>query len=294
MTGHSHYINGSDGLDHLHRLRALVDAVVIGVGTAVADDPLLDGAAGRAARIPSASSSIPMAGCRPARRALRDDGVRASHHHPARRFALRRASKHIALPRRERPGRAARHPREPRRARPAAHPDRGRLRNDFAVSRGALPRPASRRGGADHPRRRPLGSRADADRAMRGGAAAAHPHPPARQRGAVRLRPLGISACRSAPRRNRGDRPASRAARRDVVAALGEPVVEQAGRDAHFRRGAGPAGQHLRWMSSSRRSEHPVGAALRDCKAFRLQAIATATAPPAGPSAGPKPLSVSW
>ncbi len=41
MTGHSHYINGREGLDHLHRLRALVDAVVIGVGTAIADDPLL-------------------------------------------------------------------------------------------------------------------------------------------------------------------------------------------------------------------------------------------------------------
>jgi diaminohydroxyphosphoribosylaminopyrimidine deaminase / 5-amino-6-(5-phosphoribosylamino)uracil reductase len=41
MTGHSHYINGSEGLDHLHRLRALVDAVVIGVGTAIVDDPLL-------------------------------------------------------------------------------------------------------------------------------------------------------------------------------------------------------------------------------------------------------------
>jgi diaminohydroxyphosphoribosylaminopyrimidine deaminase/5-amino-6-(5-phosphoribosylamino)uracil reductase len=40
-TGHSHYINGAEGLDHLHRLRALVDAVVVGVGTAVADDPLL-------------------------------------------------------------------------------------------------------------------------------------------------------------------------------------------------------------------------------------------------------------
>jgi hypothetical protein len=40
-TGHSHYINGSDGLDHLHRLRAIVDAVVVGVGTALADDPLL-------------------------------------------------------------------------------------------------------------------------------------------------------------------------------------------------------------------------------------------------------------
>ncbi len=40
-TGHSHYINGSDGLDHLHRLRALVDAVVIGIGTVLADDPQL-------------------------------------------------------------------------------------------------------------------------------------------------------------------------------------------------------------------------------------------------------------
>src|ERR1700719_591940 len=40
-SGHSHYINGPAGLDHLHRLRALVDAVVIGVGTALADDPLL-------------------------------------------------------------------------------------------------------------------------------------------------------------------------------------------------------------------------------------------------------------
>jgi riboflavin-specific deaminase-like protein len=40
-TGHSKYINGPAGLAHLHRLRALVDVVVIGVGTAVADDPQL-------------------------------------------------------------------------------------------------------------------------------------------------------------------------------------------------------------------------------------------------------------
>jgi riboflavin-specific deaminase-like protein len=40
-SGDSHYINGETGLDHLHRLRALVDAVVIGVGTAVADNPQL-------------------------------------------------------------------------------------------------------------------------------------------------------------------------------------------------------------------------------------------------------------
>jgi riboflavin-specific deaminase-like protein len=40
-AGHSHYINGPTGLAHLHRLRALMDAVVVGVGTAVADDPQL-------------------------------------------------------------------------------------------------------------------------------------------------------------------------------------------------------------------------------------------------------------
>jgi len=40
-TGRSHYINGPAGLAHLHRLRALVDAVVVGAETACADDPQL-------------------------------------------------------------------------------------------------------------------------------------------------------------------------------------------------------------------------------------------------------------
>ena len=40
--GDSRWINGAGALDHLHRLRAAVDAVVIGVGTALADDPRLD------------------------------------------------------------------------------------------------------------------------------------------------------------------------------------------------------------------------------------------------------------
>lgn len=40
-TGHSHYINDPEALTHLHRLRAVVDAVLIGVGTANADNPLL-------------------------------------------------------------------------------------------------------------------------------------------------------------------------------------------------------------------------------------------------------------
>jgi diaminohydroxyphosphoribosylaminopyrimidine deaminase/5-amino-6-(5-phosphoribosylamino)uracil reductase len=40
-TGKSHCINGRAGLVHLHRLRAVVDAVVIGIGTVCADDPQL-------------------------------------------------------------------------------------------------------------------------------------------------------------------------------------------------------------------------------------------------------------
>jgi riboflavin-specific deaminase-like protein len=40
-AGHSHYINGPAALDHLHRLRALSDAVIIGAGTALADNPQL-------------------------------------------------------------------------------------------------------------------------------------------------------------------------------------------------------------------------------------------------------------
>lgn len=40
-TGASKYINGNGALDHLHRLRAAVDGVVVGVGTVLADDPAL-------------------------------------------------------------------------------------------------------------------------------------------------------------------------------------------------------------------------------------------------------------
>ncbi len=40
-TGRSHYINGPNGLAHLHRLRALVDAVLVGVETVCKDDPQL-------------------------------------------------------------------------------------------------------------------------------------------------------------------------------------------------------------------------------------------------------------
>ncbi|MFL1875207.1 RibD family protein, partial [Hansschlegelia beijingensis] len=38
LGGGSALINGPCGLDHLHRLRALADAVLVGVGTVCADD----------------------------------------------------------------------------------------------------------------------------------------------------------------------------------------------------------------------------------------------------------------
>lgn len=40
-SGHSHALNDAPNLDHLHRLRALSDAIVVGAGTALADDPRL-------------------------------------------------------------------------------------------------------------------------------------------------------------------------------------------------------------------------------------------------------------
>src|SRR3954447_10781791 len=41
-TGQSRWINRDAALEHLHRLRACVDAVVVGVGTVLADNPRLD------------------------------------------------------------------------------------------------------------------------------------------------------------------------------------------------------------------------------------------------------------
>jgi diaminohydroxyphosphoribosylaminopyrimidine deaminase/5-amino-6-(5-phosphoribosylamino)uracil reductase len=75
VTGHSKYINGPAGLAHLHRLRALVDAVLIGIGTAVADDPLLT-VRRCAGESPARIVLDPRGRLSPDAKVLADDGVR--------------------------------------------------------------------------------------------------------------------------------------------------------------------------------------------------------------------------
>ncbi|MGP0092609.1 MAG: RibD family protein [Xanthobacteraceae bacterium] len=74
-TGRSHYINGAAGLAHLHRLRALVDAVVVGIGTALADDPQLTV---RLVEGPNPARVVldPRGRLAPSARLLSDDGAR--------------------------------------------------------------------------------------------------------------------------------------------------------------------------------------------------------------------------
>jgi riboflavin-specific deaminase-like protein len=75
VTGHSKYINGPAGLAHLHRLRALVDAVLVGIGTAVADDPQLTV---RRVAGPSPARIVldPKGRLSPNARVLGEDGIR--------------------------------------------------------------------------------------------------------------------------------------------------------------------------------------------------------------------------
>jgi diaminohydroxyphosphoribosylaminopyrimidine deaminase / 5-amino-6-(5-phosphoribosylamino)uracil reductase len=75
VTGHSKYINGPAGLDHLHRLRAMVDAVLVGVRTAITDDPLLT--VRRVAGMSPARIVLdPKGRLSPGARVLTDDGIR--------------------------------------------------------------------------------------------------------------------------------------------------------------------------------------------------------------------------
>lgn len=74
-TGESRWINQSCALDHVHRLRATVDAVVVGVGTVVADDPLLN-VRRVEGRHPVRVIIDPNGRCPPTARCFNNDGVR--------------------------------------------------------------------------------------------------------------------------------------------------------------------------------------------------------------------------
>ncbi|WP_205648401.1 RibD family protein [Acuticoccus kandeliae] len=74
-SGHSHYINGPDAIRVLHELRAACDAVVVGAGTALADDPQLT-----VRRCPGDNPARVLIDrrrrCGPGLRMFADDGVR--------------------------------------------------------------------------------------------------------------------------------------------------------------------------------------------------------------------------
>lgn len=74
-SGESRYINGPAALDHLHRLRAAVDAVVVGIGTVLADDPALTVRRTEGAN-PARIIIDPNARLPQAAKCLRDDGAR--------------------------------------------------------------------------------------------------------------------------------------------------------------------------------------------------------------------------
>lgn len=74
-TGKSHFINSLEAIRHLHRLRALADAVIVGIGTVIADDPQLTV---RHVPGPNPARVIidPTGRLPPTARCLDDDGVR--------------------------------------------------------------------------------------------------------------------------------------------------------------------------------------------------------------------------
>lgn len=90
VTGDSKYINGEAALDHLHQIRAHVDAVVVGIGTVLADDPMLT--------VRRASGRNPARVVIDPRGRLPHDSVCLNGDDDARRIVVRREGNQTALP----------------------------------------------------------------------------------------------------------------------------------------------------------------------------------------------------
>jgi diaminohydroxyphosphoribosylaminopyrimidine deaminase/5-amino-6-(5-phosphoribosylamino)uracil reductase len=76
VSGESRYINGEAALDHLHLLRAHVDAVVVGAGTIEADDPRLNVRRGPVRHVPARVVIDPRGRLGTNYKWLQDDGAR--------------------------------------------------------------------------------------------------------------------------------------------------------------------------------------------------------------------------
>jgi diaminohydroxyphosphoribosylaminopyrimidine deaminase / 5-amino-6-(5-phosphoribosylamino)uracil reductase len=74
-SGESRWINKECALDHVHGIRAAVDAVIVGIGTVVADDPLLN-VRRTPGRNPARVVIDPSGRISTAARCLADDGSR--------------------------------------------------------------------------------------------------------------------------------------------------------------------------------------------------------------------------
>ncbi len=74
-SGESRWINRISALEHVHRLRATVDAVLVGVGTVIADDPMLT-VRRVAGRNPARVVIDPTGRCPTHAKVFKDDGVR--------------------------------------------------------------------------------------------------------------------------------------------------------------------------------------------------------------------------
>ena len=157
-SGNSRYINGGAALVHLHRTRALCDAVIVGASTATLDEPRLTT---RHVEGPNAVRVVVDPNGRlPATSPLLHDGAaptlvlrrggpraRGTRHRPGERCS--------ACPRCDRAARPGPHRRRPARARPEPAAGRGRGRHGGPLPRGGPARPAAAARRPHPPGRRP-------------------------------------------------------------------------------------------------------------------------------------------